>query len=249
MYFQFEKRLIHKIERIFVVRKDLIAFYTSKYHNLADKIFFIPNGVDQNVFYPYLPELKIEKKIKFLQQCNFHSKDRLILFVGRLEGQKDPMLLIDVFRYLEGEDESIKLIIVGTGTQEKQMKQKLEMYSLSNKVKFLGVLPQTEVAELMRISDMLLLTSASEGMPMAVLEAQGCGLPVVSTDVGELREIIKGGSSGEIVAQRNPELIAQRVFEIFMNSDRYNISNYTARITFFRAADRLKKVYDAHYSR
>jgi len=101
---------------------------------------------------------------------------------------------------------------------------------------------------LMRTSDVFLLTSASEGMPMVVLESQACGLPVVYTDVGEVKRIIKEGSSGEIVTQRNSEIISQKILDVLRNKECYSISNCIKRITSFRAADMLRKIYDAHYS-
>jgi glycosyltransferase involved in cell wall biosynthesis len=132
------------------------------------------------------------------------------------------------------------------GVLKKKMTKKLQEQGLYDKVVFFDTIPQTDVAKLMRICDVLVLTSAFEMFPRIVLEAQGCGLPVVSTDVGGVKKIVKCGYSGEIVTQRDPEKIAEKIMNIFRNSHLYSISQCTKRIRSFRAANMLKKVYDVY---
>ena len=248
LYFQLERRLIGQAEKIFAVGEEIAQNYSSAYPMLFERISFVPNGINEDIFYPYSPKIKEEKKNNMLQEFGLSPKDNLLLFAGRLDGQKDPLLLIDVFNCLRKSVNNVKLIIAGTGRLEHKMKQQVEEYSLAGEVKFVGTQSQTGVAELMRTSDVFLLTSATEGMPMVALESQACGLPVVSTDVGEVKRIIKEGSSGEVVLQRNPEMIAQKILKVLINRDSYSISNCCERTNLYRASDMLRTIYDAHYS-
>ena len=84
-----------------------------------------------------------------------------------------------------------------------------------------GVLPPAAVAEHLNAADLFVLSSAYEGMPISVLEALGCGLPVCATDVGEVRRVVASGINGEIVAERTPQALARSIQQCLANLDRY----------------------------
>jgi glycosyltransferase involved in cell wall biosynthesis len=174
-----------------VVRKDGVELYQKIYPFMADRFSFLPTWVDEETFYPYENIEKTNHKRSFVQGKGFSFDDKLVLFVGRLEGQKDPLLLINTFYYINKKDPKTVLLIVGTGALKKKMEDKIQQYGLKDRVCYLGALPQDKVAGLMRISNVFLLTSAFEGMPRSVVEALGCGLPVVTTDVGEVKIVVR----------------------------------------------------------
>ena len=127
-----------------------------------------------------------------------------------------------------------------------QVEKHISSLAMKDRVVFLGVLPQTDVAELMRISDVLLLTSAFEGMPRAAVEALACGLPVVSTNVGEANRIVKKGISGLVTDNRSPEALAKAVLDIFNSSHLYTPSKCVSCIKPYLARDVLVDLYQAY---
>ena len=125
------------------------------------------------------------------------------------------------------------------------MRRRVEEYGLSDRVKFISPLPQLRLAHLMRISHVLLLTSAFEGMPRSVLEALACGLPVVTTDVGEVRRVVRDGVSGLVCHSRDPEVICKAVRKVLgggIDRDKCvaSIKSYTAKSV-------LEPVYGFYY--
>lgn len=247
LYSKLEEKLIDKMERIFVVREDGVKFYKKRYPHLAERFLFFSTWVDEETFYPYIDEVRKDKKIQFLKKQDFNQKDKLILFAGRLEKQKDPLLLIDTFYYLYPKNNSTKLIIVGEGSLRKKMKAKIKEYHLQENIKFLGVMSQPELAEVMRISDVFLLTSAFEGMPLSVLESLGCGLPVVSTNVGEVKRVVKEGFSGKLVSEQKPKIIGEAVLDVLGKQEIFNPKNCLLCIQDYTATQVLGKVYETHY--
>jgi len=247
LYFNLEKKLINRIEKIFVVREDGVKFYQERYPYIAERFSFLPTWVDEEIFYLYPDKVKKYKKVQFLRKQGFNQKDNLILFVGRLEGQKDPLLLIDTFYYVHVKNNFTKLLIVGKGSLRKKMEIKVRRYHLEKNVRFLGVMPQSKVAEIMRISDVFLLTSAFEGMPRSMLEALACGLPAVSMDVGEAKRVVKGGFSGMLVSERKAKIIGEAALDVLNKQENFNPQNCLSCIKNYTADQVLKKVYETYY--
>jgi len=244
-YFHLEKRVIGKMDKVFVVIEDVVKFYREKYPFMADRFSFLPTWVDEETFSPYENEIKVRHKTIFSKSKNFPPNAKLILFVGRLEGAKDPLLLIDAFNYINKHAPQTRMLIVGKGLLKRKMLSKVEKYGLKEKVLFFGNLSQDKIAELMKISDVFLLTSAFEGMPMGVLEALACGLPVVSADVGEVKRTVRDGFSGLICSKRSADIIGNAVLKI-LKEKKISIENCLSSIKDYTAGRVLSEVYEVY---
>jgi len=246
LYFQIEKILINNMDKIFVVRQDAVDFYKQYYPSIEERFLFTPTFVDTNIFYPYSDSEREKKRYYFLSNQKMSPDSQLLLFVGRLEGQKDPILLIDTFNYISKSDLNATLLVVGDGALKKEMLARIEKYKLDGKVHFMGVLSQDEVAEVMSISDVFLLVSAFEGMPISVLEALASGLPIVTTDVGEVKRVVRSGISGFISAERKPELIGNLVLKVLNNKYKFRAGHCVDSIKDYTVEKVLERVYKIH---
>lgn len=81
-----------------------------------------------------------------------------------------------------------------------------------NRLRF--VEPGSRVAEFLPAFDLFVLTSRSEGVPTSILEAMACSVPVATTDVGAVREVVQEGRTGHVVASRNSRAVAQAIIEL-----------------------------------
>jgi glycosyltransferase involved in cell wall biosynthesis len=120
-----------------------------------------------------------------------------ILFtcVGRLEPQKNPLLLLRAFAALD--DPRTHLVMLGEGTLREQLAGHIRKHGLENRVHLLG--KRNEVAECLAASDVFVLSSSWEGNPLAVMEAMAAGLPVIGTAVGGVPELVESGKQGILV--------------------------------------------------
>jgi glycosyltransferase involved in cell wall biosynthesis len=116
-------------------------------------------------------------------------------------------------------------------------------YSLRDSVFFLGFREQHILRDFYCASDALLLTSNFEGMPMCVLEALACGLPVVSTDVGEVRRVVVNGYNGEIVDSFDTFQICQGLCKVLALESVYKKNHCLESITKYTADQILNNVY------
>ena len=127
-------------------------------------------------------------------------------FVGRLEAVKNPLALLDAFGTLAGSGVACELWFVGDGSERAELEQRIWTRGLTGKVRLWGY--QSDPAPLIRQCHVYVQPSLSEGFGLALVEAMGCGLPVIATAVGGAPEIIDHGKTGWLLPQASPDLIA-----------------------------------------
>lgn len=168
------------------------------------KIVVIPNGIDADRF-ANAPPSPLPGR---------HTGDHspLILFVGRLEPQKDPELLIEAFRQLSTSYPRARLALAGAGSLKETLHRQTR--DLGDRVLWLG--QRDDVPGLMRTATCLALPSRWEGMPNVIMEAMAAGLPVVACAAEGVCELLREGKYGEVVRERSPAALAaalQRVLD------------------------------------
>ncbi len=128
-----------------------------------------------------------------------------LIAVGRLKAPKDYSTLLQAIARLEpGSLEDA--LLVGDGPDRSQVERELSSLGLDGRVRVLGERP--DVPALLASSDVFVLSSRSEGLPVSVLEAMAAGLPVVATDVGGLRELVVEDETGLLVPRADADALA-----------------------------------------
>lgn len=153
----------------------------------------IPNGYDPGIFSPGITE----------------GAGEIVVFAGNLRPVKRPLLLPEIFRRIKELRPAANFVIAGEGPLEPELRAALVDAGLEGCSRFLGALPQSDLAEIFRSARVLMLPSANEGWPCVVKEAQACGLAVVGSDKGGIREAI---GSGGIAVEDGPEAIEKLAF-------------------------------------
>lgn len=139
------------------------------------KVVIINNAVDYEKF-----KYSEEKRKKIRKEFSLKSKDILIGHVGRFTNQKNHPFLIDIFYEMTRQNKKVKLIMVGIGEKEKEIKQKVKELKIEDKVIFAGF--RNDVNEIMQAMDIFLLPSLYEGLGIVLIEAQAAGLPSFTSD-------------------------------------------------------------------
>jgi glycosyltransferase involved in cell wall biosynthesis len=127
-------------------------------------------------------------------------------FVGRLEPVKNPLALLDAARQLLNWGLPVELWIVGDGTQRTDIEDRIEANKLAGKVRLFGYC--RDPTAVVRSCQVYLQPSISEGFGIALVEAMGCGVPVIATAVGGAPEIIEHGVTGWLLDEPSPDKIA-----------------------------------------
>jgi glycosyltransferase involved in cell wall biosynthesis len=148
-----------------------------------------------------------------------------ILAVGRLVEKKGFDTLIRACRTLRDRDCHFTCTIIGDGAQRQQLQQLIAQEDVAEMVQLVGSRNNTEVRQLMLQSDIFVLpckqaaSGDRDGIPVVLMEAMACGLPVISGDVVTIRELVQSGRTGEMVAPGDVEALAQAIDRLLNSTE------------------------------
>jgi glycosyltransferase involved in cell wall biosynthesis len=165
------------------VSKEAKEFFIKQKAFTKNKSIYIYNGIDLKKFYP---NNKARQKLRIVH--NISDNDFLFINVGRLTLAKDQKNLIEAFWLLCKEYKNAKLMIVGKGELENQLKDLVLQKNIKNSVIFVG--NKINIHDYYNTADVFVLSSAWEGFGLVIAEAMACSLPVIVTDAGGVREVL-----------------------------------------------------------
>ncbi|MEK7477562.1 MAG: glycosyltransferase family 4 protein [Candidatus Coatesbacteria bacterium] len=135
-----------------------------------------------------------------------------ILQIGRMDANKNQALTMRAFAKLRAKHPHARLSFVGTGPLLSQLVDLRGKLGLEDCVVFLGV--RNDVPSLLRDSDLLVLSSVLEGQPMVLLEAMASALPVITTDIAGIRDMVEDNVTGIVVSQEADDDMAQAMIRL-----------------------------------
>jgi glycosyltransferase involved in cell wall biosynthesis len=202
----------------------IMAKETNLYIN--QEIEVTPFGIDIQQFQP-----------QYTKEELFDKDDIVIGTVKTLEDKYGIEYLIKAFKILSDKYQELplKLLIVGSGSLDKELKNLTKELKISSKTIFTGNIPFTEVP---KYHNMLSVSvSNSESFGVAIIEASSCAKPVVVSNVGGLPEVVENGVSGFVVEARNPQKTANAIEKLIFDDElRIQIGN--------NGRDRVKRLYN-----
>ena len=181
----FQGFLMHVIRRstaVFVLEKETLEAY-SRYN---PHVIQVGNSI---VCQPY-------------RERRLHADAVRFLYAGRLSAVKNVGPIIEAVRDYHRD---CSLTILGDGEERESLER---LAAGCDRIHFLGAVRPDEVQQAMCESDVLVMNSTFEGIPMTILEALGCGLPVITTDVGGIREVLTYGQDSEVTDGRAEQIHA-----------------------------------------
>jgi len=185
------------------VMADETKLYTSK------SVAVTPFGIDMSIFKP--------TKVKRI----FGDDDIVIGTIKTLEANYGIDYLIKAFKILRERNKELplRLLIVGRGTQENELKQLARELNLNGSVVFTGAIDYCQVPEYQNMLDISVTLSHFEGFGVSTIEACACGKPVVVTNVGGLAEIVEDNKTGFIVPPADAEATADSLEKLVQSKE------------------------------
>ena len=154
------------------------------------------------------------------QRAQHQGQGKRLLFVGRLAAVKGLPVLFEAIAQLRQDRPNIILTIAGDGPDRQRLGQQARELGIEENVRFLGYQSQSQVRELLGQTDVFVMSSFAEGVPVVLMEAMAAGLPVVATRVGAIPEVVEHGVTGMLVAPRDAGALARAIETVLADAPR-----------------------------
>lgn len=197
------------------------------------KLKIIPMGV-------YTKKFNMrENKQNLRNKYNLKNK-WILLFIGRLAEKKGVKYLIKALSFIKNSNHI--LLIIGDGPLKEDLIKDTNILNLNKNIKFLGYVSEKEKADYLLLSNILIIPSITtkkgdtEGLPAVIMEGVSAGIPIIATDVGGIKDIIKNDVNGVLIEEKNSKQIAEKI--------NYLINNKKLKEKLINNAKLTSKSYD-----
>lgn len=215
----FNAQISDKKRKIFALIEKILAIKTDKIINISKseyesalkykiapkkKMCIIENGIDFT---------KFENNDKYREETRkkYHIENNEIVIgvVGRLTEQKDPMTMIKAFELVYKENKNTRLMYVGSGELEKNVKQYAKEKNILDKIIITGWVNNVE--QYIPAFDIAVLPSKWEGFGLVLIEYMACDKPIIATNVGGIKDIIENEKNGLLVEVENEKQLQEAI--------------------------------------
>lgn len=224
-----ERSALHEADLIIPVSNYTGKIIVSHYGVNSDKIYPVHNGIS-----PVKP---------FRNAKNF--PEQLVLFIGRLTGQKGPEYFLEVASKIHGKYPNVRFVIAGTGEQLTHLLEDGAYKQIGNRVHFTGFLDRNKINDLLAIADVYCMPSVSEPFGLTALEAAQFGIPTVISERSGVAEVLPGALKADFW---DIDLMADHIVSLLSNKnirDKVVQQNYSdlKSLTWQNAAKRVVTAY------
>jgi glycosyltransferase involved in cell wall biosynthesis len=173
----------------------------------AARVQVIYNGIDLAPFEQDCPD-----RAALRASLGLEADDFVLFQVARLDYLKDHHTALRTMERVAALRPNARLMLVGEGPEQAKIEEGIAQKNLGANVRLLGL--RKDVARLLPAADLFLLTSTSEGIPLTLIEAMAARLPVVSTNVGGVAEVVEEGRTGLLAPSGDDAALAERVLRL-----------------------------------
>ena len=236
-------RFLSLVTDHFVALSKATKVQTTALQSVASKrVSVIYPGVDPSQFTARGPGDDLRRSLSIAPDAP------VIGVVARLDPVKGHVHLLDAIPQVLTRFPGSRLLIVGTGSAEGKLVQRVASLGLSKAVIFTGA--RRDIPQLLKAMDLFVLPSLHEGFGFALLEAMACCLPVVATEVGGIPEVVQDGQTGLLVPPADPSALAEAIIRLLEDETtrtamgRAGHDRVMARFTVQRTAEETERLYE-----
>src|SRR3989339_1676899 len=181
-------------------------------HGLSRPIQVLPNPISP-LFFRATPNRKKKQQLK----KTFGIVDRSIVYMGRVSYEKNINKVIHAFKQVTEIMPNTQLMIIGDGPDKERLKKLATSLGIQQKIVYTSFLYKQELVDALQANELFVTASESENMPLSVLEAMACGLPVVAVSALGIPEIVQHKKSGLLTKTDDPIKMADYIIELIKN--------------------------------
>lgn len=236
LFLPIEKYLSRNTNDIITINRD--DYSVAKNFNNKTKIHLIPGvGIDFKAYQEIIPDKDL---IKLRQDLGIPDCSKIIISIGELSKLKNHITTIRAINCI---DEEIYYLICGVGPEKEILEKEAKKFGIEDKVIFLGYVTRKE--PYLQISDLSVFLSKREGLGLAGLEAMASGLPLVSSEIGGIKDYTKDGETGYTQKKPTDYIATKKAIEKIFSMNKSELSKMclnNKRISSFYSKDNVNKM-------
>lgn len=213
-FYPFWSQIFKKADYVQAESNFLAGF--GRRHGAKAPVEVIPNGVDVSRF---TQEFPAEESAKLRRQLNISPEDKIVITTSRLVPKNAIDVLIKSVAEVRSKVPNLKCLILGVGKDEQMLKDLQKNLGLEKEVIFAGEIPHREIPRYLKIADIFIRASRSEGMGNSFIEAMAAGLPIIGTEVGGIPDFLRERETGLFVKVDDYKDLAQKILLLLQDED------------------------------
>lgn len=199
LFYPVEKYLAKYTDTLITINKEDYELAKSKFGRRCKDIEYVPGvGIDTKKFNIAMSG---KEKLELRKKIGLKKNDFVLICVARLDKNKNQGFLIDIMKKIVSKNKNIHLLLVGPDEFNGKYQRETKRYKLENNIHFLG--RREDVPQLLSISDIAVSASKREGLPVNIIEAICCNLPVIALKCRGIKELISNNKNGYICKEKN----------------------------------------------
>lgn len=196
IYYPIEKCMAHYTDCLITINKEDYELATRRFK--AKHVEYVHGvGVNTEKFKP----IKESKKVEIKKSFGYKADDFLLFYAAEFNKNKNQEFLLQVLALLKDDIPNAKLLLAGEGPMLEKCREQAVRLGVSQMVDFLGY--RQDIQQIIPMCDMAIASSFREGLPVNIMEAMACGLPVVAIDNRGHRELVQNNKNGWIIERNN----------------------------------------------
>ncbi len=209
----------------------------------SENVQVIPNKVDISKF-------EKNENISYEPDTSFFNNSFVLLYVGSLVKQKDPLTLLKAFNNAKKQLTNLKLILIGDGPLKPDIEQFIQEYDLYDDVLLKGYMSHDALPSFMANSDVFVFPTLEEGFGIVLIEAQAAGLPIISSEIPQTKDIITH-KNALLFKPGDANMLTNYIMEIYRDGNlRKHLSKKSKesaeRFSWDKIADQETELYQAY---
>ncbi|MFC5773347.1 glycosyltransferase family 4 protein [Ectobacillus antri] len=214
LYYPIEKILSHYTDCLITINQEDYVL-AQRLH--ASKVVHVHGvGVDTTRFQP----ADSVRKLALREKLGYQERDFLLFYAAEFNRNKNQQLLIQVLAHIKNDVPHIRLLLAGIGPLQEQCRQLARKLGVEENVDFLGY--RNDLDQVLPACDIAVASSLREGLPVNIMEAMACGLPVVATANRGHLELVHDGVNGYIVSEENVRKFATNIYKLSQSTELVN---------------------------
>lgn len=219
VYYPIEKLMASKCDMICTVNRE--DYRRAKKFNVQEVKYIHGIGINTERLTISKDSTNIRKELKLLED------ETLVLSIGELNKNKNQKVIIQAIKTIN--NKQLHYILCGKGNQEKELKDLADQLGIEKYIHFLGY--RRDVVDICSQSDIYVMPSYREGLPVSSLEAMYCGLPLVTSKIRGLEDIMEEGKTGYMCEPEDSKGFADRINRLLKNAEsRKKMGQYNKKV-------------------